>query len=736
MKADDFHDCAGSRAGNLARTVTALATGATAAAVGACGDGGGPPTGDDAPPTPVAEMRPTELEAHGHVRTDNYYWLRERENPEVIEYLEAENAYTDVMTAHTAGLRQDLFDEIKGRIRQDDSSVPVRRGDYFYYSRTEDGLDYPIHARKRYSVDADEEIILDVNELAQGHDYYSAFPDVGPDGNLMAYAEDTVGRRLYTIRFKNLGLNREFGEVIENTSGNTAWAENERTIYYTKRDPNTLRAYQVFRHYVGQDPANDELVYQEDDEEFSVGVWKTKSKKFVVISSSHTTMDEHRIADATDPKAEFSVFVPRERGHEHSLDHIGSSFYIRTNRDGATNFKLAVVPDENWEGLGWRDVVRHRGHVFLEGFELFETHLVVEERTGGLVRLLVAPWGEVFGGSFGSRRETHHIEFGDPAYLAWIDANPEPATEILRFGYTSPAAPRSVYDYNMRTGERTLLKEDEVLGGFDRTDYQVERLEVPSRDGSVAIPVSIVYHQDHRGDGPSPLLLYAYGSYGASTEATFSSSRLSLLDRGFVYAIAHVRGGQELGREWYEGGKMFNKINTFTDFIDVADHLVGSGWVTPDKLFAMGGSAGGLLMGAVVNMRPELFRGVVAAVPFVDVVTTMLDETIPLTTFEYDEWGDPNEQESYQYMLSYSPYDRVEAKDYPNILVTAGLHDSQVQYWEPAKWVARLRAMKTDNNTLLLKTHMDAGHGGGSGRDRRYEEIAFQYAFMLDLLER
>ena len=673
---------------------------------------------------PVAPVIPEPLVAHGHTRVDNYYWLNERENPEVIAYLEAENTYTDARMAHTEELRKELFDEIKGRIKQTDLSVPVKDGDYFYYSRVEAGRDYPIHARKHGSLDAEEEVILDVNALAEGHDFYSAFPNVSSDGSVMAYAEDTRGRRIYTIRIKDLVAGRLYPEAIEGASGNMAWAEDNRTLFYARRDPTTLRADRIYRHAIGSDPAQDELVFHEEDEEFSVFVRKTKSRRYIVISSSHTITDEHRFVDAAEPGGEFRLFLPRARGHEHRIDHLGDYFYIRTNRDGAENFKLMRTPVGRTGAEHWETMIPHRRDVLLQYVELFRDHLVLSEREGGLTRLRVRPW----------EGEEHYIAFDEPAYLAYLSANREVDTNVLRFGYTSLSAPSAVYDYDMTTRERTLLKEDEVLGGYDRARYVVERLHAPARDGRVEVPVSLVYRRGLEKDGDNPLLLNAYGAYGYAMDATFSSPRVSLLDRGFVYAIAHVRGGQELGRAWYDDGKMFNKKNTFTDFIDVAGYLVDNGYTSPEKLFATGGSAGGLLMGAVTNMRPELFRGVVAHVPFVDVVTTMLDTSIPLTTFEFDEWGNPAERESYEYMLSYSPYDQVEAKAYPNLLVTTGLHDSQVQYWEPAKWVAKLRALKTDDNRLLLKTHLDAGHGGGSGRDRRYEELAFEYAFILDVL--
>ncbi len=706
-------------------TLAAALLAVSVVATGCAADGGEAAPAEAGVTLPVARVIPEQLETHGHTRIDNYYWLNQRENPAVIEYLEEENAYTDALMAHTEDLQAELFDEIKGRIKQTDLSVPVKEGDFLYYSRTEDGRDYPIYARKRGSLDGDEEIILDVNVLAEGHDFFAAFPEVSSDGRMMAWAEDTRGRRIHTVRIRNLDTGETYPEAIGGASGNMVWAEDGRTLFYTKRDPGTLRSYQIYRHRVGTDPAADVLVYQEDDEEFSSRIRKTRSKRYLVISSSHTLADEHRFLDATDPEGEFTLFLPRERGHEHRFDHLGDHFYVRTNLDGAENFKLMRTPVDRTSTDEWETVVLHRTDVFLQDFELFRDYLVLSEREGGLTRLRVRAW----------EGEEHEIAFDEPAYLASLSANPDVDTDILRFGYTSLSAPRAVYDYDMGTRERTLLKEDEVLGGYDRADYVVERLHAPARDGAVEIPVSVVYRRGLEKDGGNPLLLYAYGSYGASMEATFSSTRLSLLDRGFAYAIAHVRGGQELGRAWYEDGKMFNKKNTFTDYVDVADFLIAEGYTSPEMLFARGGSAGGLLMGAVVNMRPELFRGVVAHVPFVDVVTTMLDESIPLTTFEWDEWGNPADLESYRYMLSYSPYDQVVPKDYPNLLVTTGLHDSQVQYWEPAKWVAKLRALKTDENRLLLKTHMDAGHGGGSGRDRQYEELAFEFAFILDLVE-
>ncbi|NIR42665.1 MAG: S9 family peptidase [Gemmatimonadetes bacterium] len=679
--------------------------------------------GDQEPTPPRAEVIPHELEAHGHMRIDNYYWLNQRENPEVIAYLEAENEYTEAMMAHTEALQEKLFQEIKGRIKETDLSVPYREGDYFYYSRWEEGKDYPIYARKRGSLDAAEEIMLDVNELAEGHGFTSVrSPQVSSDGSLIAFAHDTVGRRFYNIRFKDLETGELLEDEISQVTANVAWANDNRTVFYARQDPVTLRRYQIYRHVLGTDPANDELVYEESDVEFSCGVWKTKNERYVIIGSFQTLSNEYRYLDADDPGGEFTLFLPRERDHEYEIDHFGDHFYILTN-DEAQNFRLMRTPVDRTGKDHWEEVISHRDDVLLMDLEIFRDFMVLTERKDGLRQLRVRPW---------SGEGEHYLDFGEPAYVAYVSANPEIDTKVLRYGYMSMTTPRSIYDYDMETREKTLLKRDEVLGDFDPDDYVAERLHAPARDG-VQVPVSIVYRKGLNKHGSNPLLLYGYGSYGASIDPTFNSARLSLLDRGFVFAIAHVRGGEELGRRWYEDGKLLKKKNTFTDFIDVAEFLIAEGYTNPDLLFAQGGSAGGLLMGAVANMRPDLFEGIVARVPWVDVVTTMLDESIPLTTSEYDEWGDPNEEEYYHYMLSYSPYDNVTAQDYPNLLVTTGLHDSQVQYFEPAKWVAKLRALKTDDNLLILKTDMESGHGGASGRYKSWRETAFQYAFLLDL---
>lgn len=672
---------------------------------------------------PIAKRVPKSLETHGHVRVDDYYWLRERENPEVISYLEAENAYTEKMLAHTETFQEALFEEIKGRIKQDDRSVPYKLKDYFYYSRFEQGMQYPVYCRKRGSLDNPEEIMLDMEEMAKGHEFYAVSGRaVSFNQDILAYAEDTRGRRIYAIRFKNLHTGETLTDVIPEVTGNMTWANDNRTLFYAKQDLTTLRSYQVYRHTLGTQTSEDVLVYQEDDETFRCYVGKTTSRKYILIGSSQTLSNEYRFLNADDPTGDFTLFQSRARDHEYDIDHLDEYFYVRTN-DQAKNFRLMRTPEDRTPMRHWEEVIAHREDVLLRSFHLFNDHLVLEERSEGLIHIRIKPWE-------GSGE--HYLDFSEPAYLAYVSTNPEPDTTLLRFGYTSLTTPNSTYDYDMATRDRTLLKQEEIVGGFESADYTSERVFATAQDGT-AVPISIVYRKDVPKAATNPLLLYAYGSYGSSSNATFASPRLSLLDRGFTFAIAHVRGGQEMGRDWYEDGKLLNKKNTFTDFVDCADFLIREGYTSADHLFATGGSAGGLLMGAIINMRPELFHGVVTRVPFVDVVTTMLDADIPLTTSEYDEWGNPNDKTYYDYILSYSPYDNVEAKAYPNLLVTTGLHDSQVQYWEPAKWVAKLRALKTGDNRLVLKTNMEAGHGGASGRYEQYRETALNYAFMLDL---
>ena len=667
---------------------------------------------------------PTRLEKHGCVRLDDYYWLRERDNPEVIAYLNAENEYAEKQMAHTKAFEEKLFEEIKGRFKQTDMSVPYKRDDYFYYTRYEEGKEYPIYARKRGSLERPEEIMLDVNVLAQGHEFFSVGGSAVSSGqDILAYAVDTQGRRVHTTYFKNLENGEMLSDVLTEVTENLTWANDNKTLFYARQDATTLRAYQIWRHVLGTDSSQDQLIFQEDDETFVTYIFKTKTKKFLMIVSAQTVSQEYRYLDADDPYGNFRIFLPRERDHEYHVDHFEDRFLIRTN-DQAKNFRLMATAIDKPGREHWLEVIPHRADVFLGDFEIFKNHLAVEERQRGLTQIRVVPWSD---------EKEHYLEFQEPAYRAHIGNNPELDTTVLRFEYTSMKTPLSIYDYDMVTRQRVLLKQEEVLGGFNADRYVTERLYVNAADGT-EIPISIVYLKGTNRNGQSPLLLYGYGAYGFSMDPAFASPRLSLIDRGFVYAIAHVRGGQEFGRPWYEDGKLLKKRNTFTDFIACAEHLISERFTNPEKLFAMGRSAGGLLMGAVTNMRPDLFKGIVAEVPFVDVVTTMLDPSIPLTTGEYDEWGDPNEREYYDYMLSYSPYDNVERKAYPNLLITGGLHDSQVQYWEPAKWAAKLRELKTDKSRLLLKTNMEAGHGGASGRFRRHHETAFSYTFLLDLV--
>ncbi len=676
---------------------------------------------------PIAKKQHHTLTAHSHTRIDPYYWLNDRENPEVIAYLEAENAYTEANMAHTKSLQDLLFEEMKGRIRENDQSVPYFLDGYFYYTRYEEGNEYAIYCRKARSLYSAEEILLDVNQLAMGHNYYQAGGlQVSEQNDLLAYGVDTVGRRVYTLHFKNLTTGEALPDQIPEVTGNSVWAGDNRTLFYTKQDPETLRAHQIWQHVVGSPVAEDLLVFQETDETFSIGIGRTKSRKYLEIMCNSTVSSEVRFLDAYLPTSEWQIFLPRERDHEYSVDHAGDLFYVRTNLKAA-NFRLmAVGPDQTTDVQAWQEIIPHRKKVFLESFEVFRDFLVLEERESGLIQLRVINQTD---------QAEHYIDFGEPTYTAGLGYNPEFNTSLLRFGYTSLTTPTTTFEYNLVTQRKKRLKQQEVLGGFSSSDYLSERLYVTVRDGA-KVPVSLVYRRGTDIDGSAPLLLYAYGSYGLSMDAYFSSNRLSLLDRGFIFAIAHLRGGQEMGRHWYEDGKLLKKKNTFTDYIDCASFLIEHQYANPHKLFAQGGSAGGLLMGVVANVRPDLFRAIVADVPFVDVVTTMLDDSIPLTTGEYDEWGNPNDKKYYHYMLSYSPYDNVAAKSYPNMLVTAGLHDSQVQYWEPAKWVAKLRTMKIDQRQLLLKTNMEAGHSGTTGRFAPLKEIAMEYAFILDVLNK
>ncbi|CAM2009951.1 S9 family peptidase [Acanthopleuribacter pedis] len=676
------------------------------------------------PKAPIAKKVPKKLEKHGDVRIDNYYWLNQREDPEVLAYLNQENAYTKSKMAHTEALQEALFEEMKGRIKQDDSSVPVLFQGYYYYSRKEEGKQYDIYCRRKGSMEAAEEVILDVNKLAEGHSFMSVRGlAVSPNNNLLAYGVDTRGRRIYQIRVKDLSTGKHLEETIDAGTANITWANDNKTFFYTKREEGTLRSYQIWRHELGGD--KDTLVFHEKDETFNCGTYKSTSGKYVLIHSGQTVEDEVQVIPADKPTEAPRVFLKRERGHEYRVDHLDNHFYVMTNRN-ALNFKVMKTKDSDWAESSWQQVVAPREDVLIRGLDLFNNHLVLSETDNGISGLSVI--------DLKSGKRTQ-IKFDEEVYSIYSlggMANRDPSNTKLRVSYQSLVTPSQVWDYDMVTGKGTLLKQDEILGGFDPSKYVSERIEVTARDGK-KVPVSMVYPKGFKKAAKKPVLLYAYGSYGSSARIGFSSSRLSLLERGFGYAIAHIRGGQDKGRAWYEDGKMMNKKNTFTDFIDCGKHLIDKGYADKDLLFARGGSAGGLLMGAVLNMEPELFRGIHAAVPFVDVITTMLDPSIPLTTGEYDEWGNPNKKAEYQYILSYSPYDNITAANYTNLLVTTGLHDSQVQYWEPAKWVAKMRALKTGDNLLLLDTNMDAGHGGASGRFNRLKEMALITAFFLDL---
>lgn len=674
---------------------------------------------------PVAKIIPKSLEKHGHVRIDNYYWLNERENLEVIDYLNKENEYYQKETAHTKKFQEELFAEMKGRIKEDDTSVPYLYNGYWYITRYETGKNYPIYTRKKGSLDAAEEILFDCNKMAEGHSYFQlSGMSVSEDNKWCAFGVDLVSRRQYTIQIKNLETGEILPVKIENTTGGSTWASDNKTLFYTRKDAQTLRSYKIFKHKVGTNPENDQLIFHEKDDTFDTFVYKEKSKKYLVIGSTSTLTSEYQILEANNPDGQFRIFQPRVRGVEYSISHYGDSFYVVTNKDKATNFKLMKTPETTTGSDNWKDLIPHRKDVLIEGIEIFKDYLVVEERSNGLNKIQIKPWN-------GSG--DYYLPFDIETYTAYTTTNVDFDTEILRYGYQSMATPSSVIDFNMRTKEKTVLKEQEVLGGkFDKNNYTEERIWATAQDGT-KVPISIVYRKGIQKNGKNPFLLYAYGSYGSSMDPYFSSTRLSLLDRGFIYGIAHIRGGEDLGREWYENGKLLKKINTFTDFIDCSKYVIEQKYTSTQHLYAEGGSAGGLLMGAIVNMAPKLYNGVIAQVPFVDVVTTMLDDSIPLTTGEYDEWGNPNEKVYYDYMLSYSPYDQVKAQDYPNMYVSTGLHDSQVQYWEPAKWVAKIRAIRTNNNKLFLDTNMDAGHGGASGRFEALKELAKEFSFLLDL---
>jgi len=669
---------------------------------------------------PKAEKVKKELTIHDDTRIDNYYWLKDKENKKVIDYLEAENEYANLSMAHTKDFQNGLYSEICSRIKQTDETVPYKLNGYYYYKRYVPGKEYPIHCRKK-NLYADEKILLDVNKLAKGKSFSKISGlEVSPNNKLLAYGEDYISRRKYTIRFKDLKTGKILEDKLLNTNGYATWANDNKTVFYTKKDE-TLRSFKIFKHILGSDPKNDTEVYHESDSTFSTYVEKSKSQKYIFIHCESTLSTESRYLDANNPNGKFKLIQKRENNLEYHPEHFGKKFYIRTNFK-AENFKIVSTLITKSSKKNWKDIIPHKDDVLVEDFEIFEKYLVVDERQNGVSKLRVKDW---------KNKADYFVEFDDPAYKVYMSKNLEFNTPVLRYVYSSLNTPASTFNYNMNSRKNKLLKIDEIGGKFNKDDYISERLFAVAKDGN-KIPISLVYKNELKKQEGNPLLLYAYGSYGYSRDADFRSHRLSLLDRGFIYAIAHVRGGQEMGRWWYEDGKLLNKKNTFSDFIACAEHLINEKYTTEKMLFARGGSAGGLLMGAILNMSPGLFKGVIANVPWLDVITTMLDPDIPLTSSEYDEWGDPNKKEYYDYMLSYSPYDQVSAQDYPATLVTTGLHDSQVQYWEPAKWVAKLRELKTDDNLLLLVTDMESGHGGASGRFKQHKDTALEYAFILD----
>ena len=684
---------------------------------------------------PDAKVIPHVTEIHNLELNDDYFWMRlsdaqkEAKTPDdqtqdVLDYLNAENDYKESALAPTKDFQNELFDEIVGRIVKDDESVPVFYRGYWYYSRYEEGKEYAFNCRKKDSLEDPEEILLDGPKLAEGHSYFAiGGSSISPNNNIIVYGIDTVSRRQYTLRFKDLTTGVVFEDEIPETTGGAVWANDNKTIFYTKKDPVTLRSYRILKHILGTDLSEDVVVYEETDDTFNIGVGKSKSERFIMIGANSTLSSETRYIDADKPNSEWTVIQERQDNHEYGVSHYGDHFYIQTNAE-AKNFKLVKTSIETPSREHWVDVIPHRDDVLFEGTEIFEDFLVIEERKEGLTNIRVKSWDD---------SEDYYLEFNDPAYMAYVGTNPEFKSTTLRFGYTSLTTPNTTYEHSFDDKSRTQLKQQKVLGGdFDPANYASERIMVEARDGA-QVPVSIVYRKGVKMDGSNPLLLYAYGSYGYSMDPGFSSTRLSLLDRGFVYAMAHIRGGSEMGRNWYEDGKLFKKMNTFNDFIDCGKHLVANNYTSPDHLYAMGGSAGGLLMGAVMNLEPELFNGIVAAVPFVDVINTMLDESIPLTTGEFDEWGNPKDKAYFDYMMSYSPYDNISKLNYPHTLITTGYWDSQVQYWEPAKWIAKLRDQKQDDNLLIMHCNMETGHGGASGRFARFKETAMEYAFLFML---
>ena len=674
---------------------------------------------------PNLKKIPKSLIKFNDKRIDNYYWLRERENPCVIEYLNSENDYYKKMTLHTKDFQDKLFHEIKNKIKEEDQSVPYFLNGYWYVTKYKENLDYPIYSRYKDSLKSKEEILFDCNKLAQSHDYFNLSNfKISPNNKIVAFSVDTVSRRLYTIKFKNLDNGEILKDEIINTSGTFAWASDNYTLFYTNRDTQTLRNDKIFKHKIGDALVNDKLVFHETDETFYTNVSKSKSNKFIIISSSSTLTSEFQFLLSDKPDDQFTLFNKRERGVEYSISHFEDHFYIITNKDDAFNYKLLRTELKNTSSENWIEVIGHRENVLIEGIDIFKDFLVVSERFNGLNRINIKPWN-------GS--ESYYLKFESETFSCYTTGNLDFDSKKLRYAYNSLNEPHSIIEFDMFSKDKIILKQNQVLDTkFSKDNYITKRIWADSRDGT-KIPISIIHKKNIKKDGTNPLLLYAYGSYGNTIDPTFSISRLSLLDRGFVFAISHVRGSEYMGRSWYKDGKLLNKINTFNDYIDCTKHLIKENYSSPTHMYAYGGSAGGLLVGAVMNMAPELYNGMIAAVPFVDVVTTMLDETIPLTTSEYDEWGNPNEEKFYNYILSYSPYDNVSKINYPNLLVTTGLHDSQVQYWEPAKWVAKLRANKLGDNKLFLNTNMDTGHGGSSGRFEAIRDLAKEYSFLLDL---
>ncbi|MDB5988542.1 MAG: ptrB [Nevskia sp.] len=676
---------------------------------------------------PIAAKHPYQVPSPNGAREDDYYWLRDdtRQSPEVLGYLNSENSYRDALLKHTEPLQSKLYDELVARIKPDDASVPVLEHGYWYYTRFEPGKDYPIYARRKGEMTAPEQVLLDGNAMSQGHEFFQiGDSEASPDGHLLAYSEDDIGRRQYTLHVKNLDTGAALSDVVANVEPDFVWANDNKTLLYVEKDPVTLLSVRVHKHKLGADAANDPLVYEEQDHSYYMGVTKSRSEKYLFIALESTLQTEWRYADAGDPKLEFKPVLPREPNHEYQVDNVGRDFIIRTNWQ-APNFRIVRAPvAKSADKNTWKDVVANRSDAFVQSYEVSKNYLAVNERSGGLLKLHVQSW-------YGGKNEV--IAADEPAYTMTLVDTPDISSDKLRYVYTSLTTPRTTVEYDMRDGTRKMLKRDEIGGGFASSNYVTEYLHATARDGT-AVPVSLVYRKGTKLDGTAPLFQYAYGSYGISTDPTFRSSWVSLLDRGFVVALAHIRGGQELGRNWYEDGKLLHKRNTFTDFVDVSEDLVKRGYGAKDKVFAEGRSAGGLLMGAVANLAPQDYRGIIAYVPFVDVVTTMLDESIPLTTNEFDEWGNPKEKSYYDYMLSYSPVDNVKPQTYPAMLVFTGLWDSQVQYYEPAKWVAKLRATKTDRNPLIFSVDMAAGHGGKSGRFQSFHDTAREYAFMFDQL--